>query len=155
MIRRPPRSTLFPYTTLFRSHWYATEDAKAANGVISEAAIVPPAHSPQVSDVVISNPTAAPAWITVSSRTRARVAVRNTSQKWSLTNLLLRFSASIGPGLSRLITGANNDQRVSTHTPGTTNRPVAAVGTVMAATEATITGGTTGAACRKIGRAHV
>src|SRR5256885_13319401 len=23
MIRRPPRSTLFPYTTLFRSTWYA------------------------------------------------------------------------------------------------------------------------------------
>src|SRR2546426_6426703 len=23
MIRRPPRSTLFPYTTLFRSHWDA------------------------------------------------------------------------------------------------------------------------------------
>src|SRR3712207_9442107 len=23
MIRRPPRSTLFPYTTLFRSQWYA------------------------------------------------------------------------------------------------------------------------------------
>src|SRR2546422_6703266 len=23
MIRRPPRSTLFPYTTLFRSHWGA------------------------------------------------------------------------------------------------------------------------------------
>src|SRR3712207_7142249 len=22
MIRRPPRSTLFPYTTLFRSRWY-------------------------------------------------------------------------------------------------------------------------------------
>src|SRR2546427_3688093 len=22
MIRRPPRSTLFPYTTLFRSHWF-------------------------------------------------------------------------------------------------------------------------------------
>src|SRR2546425_11747847 len=33
MIRRPPRSTLFPYTTLFRSHmffggdWYGSEDA--------------------------------------------------------------------------------------------------------------------------------
>jgi hypothetical protein len=26
--------------------WYVTEVAKAANGVISEAAIVPPAHSP-------------------------------------------------------------------------------------------------------------
>src|SRR3712207_8007521 len=25
MIRRPPRSTLFPYTTLFRSRGYATE----------------------------------------------------------------------------------------------------------------------------------
>src|SRR3712207_7385576 len=27
MIRRPPRSTLFPYTTLFRSWRYAIEDA--------------------------------------------------------------------------------------------------------------------------------
>src|SRR5438132_8987359 len=25
MIRRPPRSTLFPYTTLFRSHCFAVE----------------------------------------------------------------------------------------------------------------------------------
>src|SRR5258708_38737598 len=24
MIRRPPRSTLFPYTTLFRSHWLSS-----------------------------------------------------------------------------------------------------------------------------------
>jgi len=31
MIRRPPRSTLFPYTTLFRSHkGYATADHLAA-----------------------------------------------------------------------------------------------------------------------------
>src|SRR2546422_7487717 len=28
MIRRPPRSTLFPYTTLFRSHWYAKPGRK-------------------------------------------------------------------------------------------------------------------------------
>src|ERR1041385_6243724 len=26
MIRRPPRSTLFPYTTLFRSPWHASRD---------------------------------------------------------------------------------------------------------------------------------
>src|SRR2546422_5833891 len=26
MIRRPPRSTLFPYTTLFRSLWLANEE---------------------------------------------------------------------------------------------------------------------------------
>src|SRR3712207_7610119 len=30
MIRRPPRSTLFPYTTLFRSFWMATKQAAAA-----------------------------------------------------------------------------------------------------------------------------
>src|SRR2546427_9620752 len=29
MIRRPPRSTLFPYTTLFRSHGKAVEKAAA------------------------------------------------------------------------------------------------------------------------------
>src|SRR2546430_11607237 len=28
MIRRPPRSTLFPYTTLFRSIQYSSRDAK-------------------------------------------------------------------------------------------------------------------------------
>src|SRR2546430_8645593 len=27
MIRRPPRSTLFPYTTLFRSQWQLEQDA--------------------------------------------------------------------------------------------------------------------------------
>src|SRR2546430_5104871 len=29
MIRRPPRSTLFPYTTLFRSHVHAPEHLRA------------------------------------------------------------------------------------------------------------------------------
>src|SRR3712207_9352396 len=28
MIRRPPRSTLFPYTTLFRSTWFLQNKAK-------------------------------------------------------------------------------------------------------------------------------
>src|SRR2546429_9002803 len=28
MIRRPPRSTLFPYTTLFRSAWRRSESAR-------------------------------------------------------------------------------------------------------------------------------
>src|SRR5260370_29157975 len=36
MIRRPPRSTLFPYTTLFRSQLSNMEDllAKTANGTV-------------------------------------------------------------------------------------------------------------------------
>src|SRR3712207_6964882 len=29
MIRRPPRSTLFPYTTLFRSKWWSAKDPRA------------------------------------------------------------------------------------------------------------------------------
>src|SRR3712207_7882907 len=33
MIRRPPRSTLFPYTTLFRSHRLEREDRLAAEVV--------------------------------------------------------------------------------------------------------------------------
>src|SRR2546426_9309239 len=37
MIRRPPRSTLFPYTTLFRSHWelsaYLLAAHRSASGV--------------------------------------------------------------------------------------------------------------------------
>src|SRR3712207_7427617 len=33
MIRRPPRSTLFPYTTLFRSHRTLTAVALRAGGV--------------------------------------------------------------------------------------------------------------------------
>src|SRR3989442_13037221 len=32
MIRRPPRSTLFPYTTLFRSHVWHTLNAGAPSG---------------------------------------------------------------------------------------------------------------------------
>src|SRR2546428_14173302 len=32
MIRRPPRSTLFPYTTLFRSHGADRADAPSATG---------------------------------------------------------------------------------------------------------------------------
>src|SRR5256885_8634016 len=40
MIRRPPRSTLFPYTTLFRSHesaamWYQYASANAAVAIRS------------------------------------------------------------------------------------------------------------------------
>src|SRR5256885_8255305 len=37
MIRRPPRSTLFPYTTLFRSHVDGEEHARAAREVLDVA----------------------------------------------------------------------------------------------------------------------
>src|SRR3712207_7517688 len=45
MIRRPPRSTLFPYTTLFRSHHdqeaagaHGIEDAAAAERLVADRA---------------------------------------------------------------------------------------------------------------------
>src|SRR5690348_18106931 len=44
MIRRPPRSTLFPYTTLFRSN-----ERGSAAGVTSLARIVPFGISPTIS----------------------------------------------------------------------------------------------------------
>src|ERR1044072_8840919 len=38
MIRRPPRSTLFPYTTLFRSAWALYAEGKAAEALKMMAA---------------------------------------------------------------------------------------------------------------------
>src|SRR5574340_180390 len=37
MIRRPPRSTLFPYTTLFRSHVIVPSDRRARRGAKDRA----------------------------------------------------------------------------------------------------------------------
>src|SRR5689334_23795764 len=37
MIRRPPRSTLFPYTTLFRSAGHQARGAAAHRGVLARA----------------------------------------------------------------------------------------------------------------------
>src|SRR5256885_16419562 len=37
MIRRPPRSTLFPYTTLFRSGFFPQEDTGFLSGVTEAA----------------------------------------------------------------------------------------------------------------------
>src|SRR2546430_13661786 len=45
MIRRPPRSTLFPYTTLFRSQRAA---ARQVNAVAARPADAPPGDAPPV-----------------------------------------------------------------------------------------------------------
>src|SRR3712207_7339624 len=42
MIRRPPRSTLFPYTTLFRSGGQAVADAQLDGAEVRVRADVPP-----------------------------------------------------------------------------------------------------------------
>src|SRR2546422_7273806 len=40
MIRRPPRSTLFPYTTLFRSLWGDARQPRVSEGGVPHAAPV-------------------------------------------------------------------------------------------------------------------
>src|SRR3712207_8199944 len=40
MIRRPPRSTLFPYTTLFRSGWRIPFDAERMKGFKATADLI-------------------------------------------------------------------------------------------------------------------
>src|SRR5437870_10397109 len=46
MIRRPPRSTLFPYTTLFRS-WLRPIRSVTMAGSVSIGACAPPAGAPR------------------------------------------------------------------------------------------------------------
>src|SRR2546429_8947203 len=50
MIRRPPRSTLFPYTTLFRSH--ITGPPRMERQTLRRLRAMPVAHALQSSDVV-------------------------------------------------------------------------------------------------------
>src|SRR2546428_9406401 len=44
MIRRPPRSTLFPYTTLFRSVWLAWHAGHCQRTAAAKRTNLPPAH---------------------------------------------------------------------------------------------------------------
>src|SRR5438034_6482141 len=47
MIRRPPRSTLFPYTTLFRSRGGYDHEPSAAARIRASAAVAPPLPNKQ------------------------------------------------------------------------------------------------------------
>src|SRR5437879_7689960 len=52
MLRRPPRSTLFPYTTLFRSHVVAAllQYRKGGEGVERRQRVVAEDHVPRMAD---------------------------------------------------------------------------------------------------------
>src|SRR5256885_5882743 len=54
MIRRPPRSTLFPYTTLFRSYG-AVIASLAGFAIIREAVLNVAPHNPLISEAVAMN----------------------------------------------------------------------------------------------------
>src|SRR5258706_9458793 len=75
MIRRPPRSTLFPYTTLFRSYAEAVNEGGAA---------VPAMTAEQALNAVRTRAGIGP----VSGRVRSE---EHTSELQSLTNLVCRL----------------------------------------------------------------
>src|SRR3712207_7547604 len=51
MIRRPPRSTLFPYTTLFRSGVLALDLGVEQVGVLGRGVVAPDGHLRDVGDL--------------------------------------------------------------------------------------------------------
>src|SRR5258706_8581288 len=80
MIRRPPRSTLFPYTTLFRSSWRSwrhSQHEEATNHLNS----APGANNfPKNNSVAGAN-----------HQTSAERSEEHTSELQSLTNLVCRL----------------------------------------------------------------
>src|SRR2546426_8274689 len=82
MIRRPPRSTLFPYTTLFRSA-FAVNDTKLATNAVTVG---------KIADGAVAEPKLATG--AVSTRTLQAGAVRSeehTSELQSPCNLVCRL----------------------------------------------------------------
>src|SRR3712207_7232437 len=58
MIRRPPRSTLFPYTTLFRSCIYTVESGDTLSGIASKFSLTGTGEVSSLDLLVRSNPSA-------------------------------------------------------------------------------------------------
>src|SRR5690242_21603905 len=86
MIRRPPRSTLFPYTTLFRS------SAEMPSRAPSSTAAMNARHAPgqRGAAIAIAPQTAAKASADGNSRLRAR-SEEHTSELQSHVNLVCRL----------------------------------------------------------------
>src|SRR5262249_60383465 len=96
MIRRPPRSTLFPYTTLFRSRF----EPRLARGVAHIVDQRPGAVERGGPEVVAVNR----AWTLVNDRSE-----EHTSELQSLTNLVCRL----------LLEKKKTRQHSHPHTPAT------------------------------------
>src|SRR5256885_11862372 len=79
MIRRPPRSTLFPYTTLFRS----PADGRIRVGIVGAGSFARTVHLPNLQQLKDQFQIAA-----VSSRTRSE---EHTSELQSPCNLVCRL----------------------------------------------------------------
>ena len=78
MIRRPPRSTLFPYTTLFRSDW------AQSLGMVFSLMLIAPSWGGMLNGLL----TLRGAWDRVRQDPRSE---EHTSELQSLTNLVCRL----------------------------------------------------------------
>src|SRR2546430_13140804 len=92
MIRRPPRSTLFPYTTLFRSHVRAISRMKRdprrddhvtlpLTSELTRASRPPASHAP---------PSAAPGWPLASTRDRKSTRLNSSHSQISYAVFCLK-----------------------------------------------------------------
>src|SRR5437899_7938904 len=84
MLRRPPRSTLFPYTTLFRSHVYLGDWAQVTLLAPATANVISSVAKGQADDIVTATLLAARGPVVVRSE-------EHTSELQSLRHLVCRL----------------------------------------------------------------
>src|SRR2546426_7208089 len=77
MIRRPPRSTLFPYTTLFRSQG---EEEAAAGRIRCDVQVVPDRSVTEVRHLGIESGIVAPCLQVAGTHTQPHVADRKSTR---------------------------------------------------------------------------
>src|SRR5256885_10500030 len=93
MIRRPPRSTLFPYPTLFRSRWRASRGARQSRG---GAASTPRTAATRLEEGSAlrrtrSAPSGAPAHLSIGASRPVTRSEEHTSELQSPCNLVCRL----------------------------------------------------------------
>src|SRR2546430_13170221 len=87
MIRRPPRSTLFPYTTLFRSSLPTARDVVTGN----ENRIFRTCVALHIAIHVAAIPGVAATWMAIWRATHVRRSEEHTSELQSQSNLVCRL----------------------------------------------------------------
>src|SRR3712207_7719851 len=91
MIRRPPRSTLFPYTTLFRSADGRSAAPIDALSMVDPATIVPDQPRPSSTSPIASRAVSCPAVPTVAQAASSSRSEEHTSELQSRQYLVCRL----------------------------------------------------------------
>src|SRR5687767_15479292 len=88
MLRRPPRSTLFPYTTLFRSHCRTFGSNRQDSGFSMRPSLTPSFMSQAASTAVFTRAYLSGGMVAASLRLRSE---EHTSELQSLAYLVCRL----------------------------------------------------------------